>query len=123
MDSIATAEITPFVPGAGPPPTRIPILFIAIRSPVQSSTALRLLSAEMAESIDELGGGQTCRIGEFLSPPRVDEVLGAKPDHVFASHAVAFSFNVDHSNPGLAGLGLADLGKRERDQPPALNAD
>ena len=37
MASMTTALMTPFVPGAGPPPTRMPIRLIAIIFEVDSS--------------------------------------------------------------------------------------
>src|SRR5215471_6244997 len=47
--SIATAEITPFVPGAGPPPVRIPILLIAIRVVPDALVSVLLGQTERAK--------------------------------------------------------------------------
>src|SRR5262249_49595106 len=111
--SMAIAEITPLVPGAGPPPTRIPTLLGAIRSS----------PAEVAKSVSELVHSHIPGRRHLLNPRRVFEILRLEANHIFSSDAISFALNVYQPHACFAGLRLANLVKGHRNHASALNAD
>src|SRR5512139_1514509 len=101
---MATAAIAPFVPGAGPPPTTIPM-----RLTDMSSSLLRGACAEILEAIAERSRRQVRGLGQAIDPGRVAEVVRLQADHVGASHAKAFAARVNQADLRLAGFRLLQL--------------
>src|SRR5688572_19466608 len=79
--------MTAFVPGAGPPPTRIPIRFIAT-GPLRRSRDWPL-EARAQTIAAEVGG-----LRQPLHPDGVTEVFRFQPEHVLPGHPIAVAPDV-----------------------------
>ena len=72
MASMATALMTPFVPGAGPPPTTMPMRLMGM---LLVADAFTVRSNRVLEALAE-GARQMGRVGEPVHPGGVREILG-----------------------------------------------
>src|SRR5262245_48710072 len=111
MASSATAPMTPFVPGAGPPPTRMPIRLMDM------ARALRRRRTEVLEATPEFTWSQARRFGKPVDPGGVREILGLEPNHVGASDSKSFARHVDQADLCLATLVFGKVVERNRHQP------
>src|SRR5262245_30793876 len=119
MASMVIAEMTPLVPGAGPPPIRIPSLLI-----IQNNhRSILWRSPEMPKPVEKCPGCQVARLSQFFDPGALGEVGGLKPDHVLSRDSITLACDIDQANPGLACLGLANVAEWNRNHAAALNAD
>src|SRR5262249_23747942 len=111
-----TAAMTPFVPGAGPPPTIIPTRLIAIGTNACSAFCFLKAFAKLAHT--HVGG-----FGEGLDPSVIYEVAGLESRHVGSRHAISFARDVNISYSCLPCLRVANILKGEWNEPATLDAD
>ena len=118
---MATALMTPFVPGAGPPPTMMPMRLTGM-----AAGCGRVYGFDRTEVLEALAEGawrQTGGVGEPVHPGGVREILRFEPDHVGAGHPEPLAVDVHEADLGLAGLRLLEVVEGNGHDPPALDAD